>query len=322
MAVYTQLTNEAIGQVLEADYGLPPLSFAVGIAQGVQNSNYLVVTKDKAGNETKYILTLYEKRVLADDVPFFLSLMQHVAQHGIACPLPLTRKDGKLWGEVAGRPSALVGFLEGKSRAILREAHVAATGEALAKLHAVAADFKGERANALSLEGWQSMFEKLRGKFDGIQGGLEKLVGDELQFLEKHWPRTLPTGIIHADLFPDNVFFLGDRVSGLIDFYFACRDALAYDVAVTLNAWCFEPNREINLTKVQALLENYQKQRPLGGDEKEAFPVLLRGAAMRFLLTRATDWVFRQEGALVTPKDPLEYVAKLKFHQQNKSAFV
>ncbi len=315
MAVYTQLSNETIAGVLEQDYGLKPLAFVVGIAQGVENSNYLVAIGKEPENERKFILTLYEKRVKVDELPFFLRLMQHVAQHGLACPQPIARKDGKLFGQVQGRQAALVSFLEGKSRSILQEVHCAAVGETNAMLHIAAQDYNDSRPNALSLEGWKTLAKKLKGRLDSVQPGLDKLVADEIVYLEKHWPHDLPRGIIHADLFPDNVFFVDDAVSGVIDFYFACEDFLAYDVAVTLNSWCFEPDHSFNPGKAKLLLKNYQAKRAFTAEEKKAFPVLLRGAALRFLLTRAHDLIHHEAGALVNPKDPLEYAMKLQFHR-------
>jgi homoserine kinase type II len=320
MAVYTQLTNEQISELLDAQYAVGALAFAVGITQGVENSNYLIGVHDASGAEHKYILTLYEKRMNPAELPFFLNLMQHLATRGIACPQPIARKDGTLFGDIAGRKAALVSFLQGKSRTVLGNAHVASVGETLGKLHQAAADFAGTRPNALSLPGWQTLYNKVKGQLDGIQPGLEKLIADELDYLTKHWPTEIhPTGVIHADLFPDNVFFEGDKVSGVIDFYFACSDALAYDVAITLNAWVFEPKFEFNPIKSKLLLTHYQKIRSFSKSEAANFSTLLRGAALRFLLTRAYDWLNHSADAQVIPKNPLEYAAKLRFHQQVKS---
>ena len=321
MAVYTQLTNEQIAELLSGAYDVGTLDFAVGIAQGVENTNYLVVVHDADGAEQKYILTLYEKRVNPADLPFFLDLLQHVAAQKVACPRPILRRDGKLFGEFQGKQASLVSFLHGRSRTIIKNPHAASVGDALGKLHRAAEDFTGSRENALSLGGWQKLYAKIEGKLDTIQPGLEALVKDELAWLTSVWQalETLPRGVIHADLFPDNVFFEGDDVSGVIDFYFACTDALAYDVAITLNAWCFE-GREFSPTRSQLLLSQYQKQRKFAAAEIAAFPVLVRGAALRFLLTRAHDWIHRDPSALVRPHDPLEYAAKLRFHQRVKGS--
>jgi len=317
MAVYTQLTNETIADLVENQYGLGKLAFAVGIAQGVENSNYLLDVTTQDGREEKYILTLYEKRVKAEELPFFIHLMKHLEAKKIPCPQPIARKDGSYFSVVQGKQAALVSFLHGRSRTVLKNPHVSEVGRALAELHLAAKDFDGLRANALSLQGWQTLVASLAGKLDAIAPGLDAMVAEEIAYLKDHWPVSLPVGIIHADLFPDNVFFEDDTLSGLIDFYFACADALAYDVAITLNAWCFE-QKEFNATKSRLLLQHYQAVRPLETAEKSAFNVLLRGAALRFLLTRAYDWIHQTKDAMVTPKDPMEYVQKLRFHQQVK----
>lgn len=318
MAVYTQLSNEMMAELVETTYGLGQLAFAVGIAQGVENSNYLLDVMAPDGREVKTILTLYEKRVRIEELPFFLALMEHLAARGVNCPLPIKRRDGGVISTVEGRPAAMVSFLHGRSRTILKNPHVAGVGKALAGLHRAASGFTMTRANALSLPGWQSLAASMRGQLDGIASGLESLVTAELEYLAQHWPKpdALPRGIIHADLFPDNVFFEEDKLTGIIDFYFACEDFFAYDLAIVLNAWCFEVSKEFNPTKSRLLLQAYQLLRPLTDGEKAAFPVLLRGAALRFLLTRSYDWLHRNKDALVTPKDPLEYLAKLRFHQQ------
>jgi homoserine kinase type II len=322
MAVYTQLTNEHIAEHLEQCYAVGTLDFAVGIAQGVENSNYLVAVKSLEGTEEKYILTLYEKRVNPADLPFFLGLLDHVAARGVACPKPMVRRDGALFGTLAGKQTSLVSFLHGKSRTIIRNPHAASVGQALGQLHRATRGFERTRANALALAGWQNIYAKIAGKCDSIHPGLDDLLREEMEYAAQHFAEIegLPHGIIHADLFPDNVFFEGDEVSGVIDFYFACNDALAYDVAITLNAWCFEQSGEFSPTKSKLLLAAYQKQRPFAAAEIAAFPALLRGASLRFLLTRTHDWIHRDPSALVRPHDPLEYAAKLRFHQRVKDA--
>jgi homoserine kinase type II len=316
MAVYTQLTNECIAAHLKQCYAVGTLDFAVGIAQGVENTNYLVAVKTATGEEEKYILTLYEKRVNPEDLPFFLGLLEHVAQQCVACPKPIVRRDGALVGVLSGKQASLVSFLHGKSRSIIHNPHAASVGAVLGQLHRATAGFAATRANALSLAGWQKIYEKIKGRFDEIQPGLEELLQREMEYAAQHFAgiKGLPHGVIHADLFPDNVFFEGDEVSGVIDFYFACNDALAYDVAITLNAWCFEQSGEFSPTKSKLLLAAYQKQRLLTAAEIAALPTLLRGAALRFLLTRAHDWLHQDPAALVRPHDPLEYATKLRFH--------
>ncbi len=313
MAVYTDVTAEDLNEFL-AGYDLGALLSYKGIAEGVENSNFLVHTD--AGN---FILTLYEKRVAEKDLPFFLALMEHLAARGITCPQPVKNKKGGMLGRLAGRPAAMVTFLDGLWIRRPSAAHCAAVGEALARLHLAGADFKPIRANALGIESWRPLYEHAKSCGDSVRPGLCAEIAAELDTLDQCWPRNLPQGVIHADLFPDNVFFLGDRLSGLIDFYFACTDTLAFDIAICLNAWCFEADHAFNVTKGRTLLNAYAKMRPLSDEERAALPVLARGAAMRFLLTRLVDWLAVPDGALVKPKDPLEYYRKLRFHQSVKT---
>jgi homoserine kinase type II len=313
MAVYTDVSADDLTRFLSV-YDIGELLSYKGIAEGVENSNFLVHAG--AGN---FILTLYEKRVAEDDLPFFLGLMEHLAARGITCPQPVKNRQGGVLGKIAGRPAAIVTFLDGLWIRRPSPAHCSAVGEALARLHLAGAAFKQKRANALSIESWRPLYEHAKARGDSVRQGLCPEIEMELDELEKSWPRRLPQGVIHADLFPDNVFFLGDKLSGLIDFYFACTDTLAYDVAVCLNAWCFESDHSYNVTKGRSLLNAYGKVRALSEAERNALPVLARGAAMRFLLTRLVDWLAVPDGALVRPKDPLEYYRKLRFHQSVKS---
>jgi homoserine kinase type II len=245
--------------------------------------------------------------------------MEHLAARGITCPQPVKNKQGGVLGKIAGRPAAIVTFLDGLWVRRPNAGHCAAVGAALAGLHLAGADFNMRRSNALSIESWRVLYEQAKDRGDSVRPGLCAEIAKELDALEKSWPRDLPAGVIHADLFPDNVFFLDDKLSGLIDFYFACTDTLAYDVAICLNAWCFESDHSYNVTKGRALLKAYAKVRALTAAERAALPVLARGAAMRFLLTRLVDWLAVPDGALVKPKDPLEYFRKLRFHQSVKS---
>jgi homoserine kinase type II len=310
MAVYTDVSAEDLGAFL-ASYDLGELLSYKGIAEGVENSNFLVHT-----GTGHYILTLYEKRVAAGDVPFFLALMEHLASRGITCPQPVKNRSGETLGRLCGRPAAIVTFLDGMWMRRPDAGHCAAVGEALARMHLAGADFGGKRRNALSVTDWRALYRQAAARADSVQHGLAATIEQELDHLEKAWPRDLPQGVIHADLFPDNVFFLGDKLSGLIDFYFACTDTLAYDVAICLNAWCFEPDHSYNVTKGRNLLNSYIATRPLSEAELAALPLLARGAATRFLLTRLVDWLDVPPGALVQPKNPLEYVGKLRFHQK------
>lgn len=314
MAVYTDVGVDDLERFL-AGYDVGTLLSYKGIAEGVENSNFLVHT-----SSANFILTLYEKRVVAGDLPFFLGLMEHLARRGITCPQPVKNRAGGMLGTLAGRPAAMVTFLDGMWIRRPSAAHCAAVGEALGKLHLAGQDFPMQRQNALSVAGWRPLYEQAKAGADGVHSGLGKIIASELEALEKSWPRGLPQGVIHADLFPDNVFFLGAELSGLIDFYFACTDTLAYDVAICLNAWCFEPDQSFNVTKGRALLKGYEKARALTAAERDALPVLARGAALRFLLTRLVDWLAVPAGALVKPKDPIEYFRKLRFHRAVQTA--
>jgi homoserine kinase type II len=310
MAVYTDVAADELAEFL-GTYNLGELLSYKGIAEGVENSNFLLHTS--AGH---FILTLYEKRVASSDLPFFLGLMTHLASRGISCPQPLKNNNGEALSVLAGRPAAIINFLEGVWPRRPNAAHCAGVGQALAKMHLAGADFPMARANALSVSGWRPLFEAAAARADEVQHGLRNLIGTELDHLEgKVWPRNLPQGVIHADLFPDNVFFLGEQVSGIIDFTFACTDMLAYDVAICLNAWCFESDCSFNVTKARAFLGAYGRERQLSEAEQSALPLLARGAALRFLLTRLVDFLNVPEGALVRPKDPLEYARKLRFQQ-------
>ncbi len=309
MAVYTDVAAEDLAAFL-AGYDIGELLSYKGIAEGVENSNFLVHT-----SRGYFILTLYERRVAAKDLPFFLGLMEHLHARGITCPQPVQNRNGEVLGQVAGRPAAIITFLDGMWIRRPTPQHCTALGEVLAKLHLAGLDFKMTRANALSVGGWRPLYERCRARADEVQRDLGAFIEKELTHLESVWPKSLPQGVIHADLFPDNVFFLAERLSGLIDFYFACTDALAYDVAVCLNAWCFETDHSYNVTKGRNLLAAYAAVRPLSAAERDALPLLARGAALRFLLTRLVDWFDVPPGALVRPKDPIEYYRKLRFHQ-------
>ncbi|OWV85610.1 homoserine kinase [Rhizobium sp. N122] len=314
MAVYTDIAEDDLKWFL-TEYDAGTLLSYKGIAEGVENSNFLLHT-----SKDPLILTLYEKRVEKTDLPFFLGLMQHLSARGLSCPLPLPRRDGALLGSLSGRPAALISFLEGMWLRKPEAKHCREVGRALAEMHVAGHGFELTRANALSIDGWQTLWEKSEARAGEVEAGLQNEIRGELDFLSAAWPKTLPAGVIHADLFPDNVFFLGDQLSGLIDFYFACNDLLAYDVSICLNAWCFEKDGAYNITKGTAMLEGYQSVRPLSGEEIAALPVLSRGSALRFFLTRLYDWLTTPEGAMVTKKDPLEYLRKLRFHRQIGSA--
>ena len=309
MAVYTEISDEELARFIGA-YGLGELLSYKGIAEGVENTNYLVHTTTGT-----FILTIYEKRVDPDDLPFFLGLMEHLSARGVTCPLPVRDKEGNILNVLAGRHAALITFLEGMWPKRPKVEHCLELGKALARMHVAGQDFLLRRVNALGPKGWRPLFKTFASRAEDIMPGLRDLIGTELQFLEASWPDRLPQGVIHADLFPDNVFFINEKLSGLIDFYFACNDALAYDIAVCLNAWCFESNFDFNATKGRALLGGYNSVRRLSSEERDAMPILARGAAMRFLLTRSFDWLNTPKDALVARKDPFDYVRRLRFHK-------
>jgi len=314
MAVYTDINEIELGAFLE-QYDIGALTSYKGIAEGVENTNYLLHTTTGS-----FILTLYEKRVNRDDLPFFLNLMLHLSKRGLECPQPVVRRDGATIGELAGRPAAIVTFLEGMWMRKPTVAHCEEVGRGLAEMHLAGEDFDMRRRNGLTLPDWRPLWDFSKARADAVEQGLASEAESDLDYLEKNWPTGLPEGVIHADLFPDNVFFLGDRLSGFIDFYFACTDILAYDVAVCLNAWCFENDFSFNLTKGAAFLRGYNSVRPLSTAEIEALPVLARGAAVRFMLTRLYDWLLVPDGSFVMKKDPMEYVRRMRFHRQVTSA--
>jgi homoserine kinase type II len=309
MAVFT-VPNEDAVRVFAAAYGIGEVRACTGIAEGYENSNFLLVTATG-----RFILTLYEKRVKEEDLPFFLGLMAHLADRGIPCPRPLRRRDGAVFGRLADRPAAILSFLAGAWPRRVTERHCRALGRSMARMHRAGRDFPIERAPDLSLGAWRGLARRLAGRAEALQPGLEDLIAAELDFLEAHWPDALPGGVIHGDLFPDNVFFARGRISGLIDFYFACQDRLAFDLAVCLNAWCCDGRGRMIRKRAAGLLAGYGEERRLEKAEVAALPTLARGAALRFLLTRLEDWLAPAPGLVAIRKDPREYLARLRHHQ-------
>jgi len=315
MAVYTDISDAELEAFLAAyDLGAP-LSFK-GVAEGVENSNFLLETETG-----RYFLTIYERRVRREDLPFFLGFMQHLAQHGFLSATPIADRAGRLLGELRGKPAAIVSFLTGLSVRRPTPAHCRAAGAGLAWLHEAGQGFEGRRANDLGHAAWAPFFQRVRGKAEALKPGLEAQIAADVGHLAEAWPSGLPEGVIHADYFPDNVFFRGPEFAGAIDFYFAAVDALAYDLGVALNAWCFEPDGSFNVTAGRAFVAGYESRRPLTEDERRALPVLAHGAALRFFLTRLADWGATPAGALVRPKDPLEYERKLAVHRAGLALF-
>jgi len=311
MAVYTEVSDDELRTFLSA-YDIGDVISFKGIAEGVSNSNYLMQT-----TKGPYILTLYERRINIEELPFFLGLMEHLAKNGVQCPVPIKDKTGTALQTLCGKAAVVVSFLQGISPRKITAEQCAELGTALAQLHQAGMSFGMTRANSLSLDGWRDLFARAGKAADDVEPGMKNMIATELDALGAAWPKTgLPMGVIHADLFPDNVFFLGGKCSGLIDFYFACTDFLAYDIAVCLNAWCFESDGAFNITKASRLLASYSAVRRLTDAEKQNLPLFCRGSAMRFLLTRLFDWVNTPAGALVKRKDPREYLQKLNFHRR------
>jgi len=308
VAVYTDVSDDALSAFLSG-YDLGTAVAFRGIAEGVENSNFQLRT-----TTGDYILTLYEKRVDPAELPWFLGLMEHLATRGITCPQPVRGRDGDALRHLSDRPACVTTFLPGVWPRRVRPEHCGPVGEALAALHRAGADYAPERPNALGPQSWAPLLARIGGRADEMQAGLSGELSAALNRVVDAWPDQLPRGHIHADLFPDNVFFLDGRLSGLIDFYFAATDLLAYDLAVCLNAWCFEPDYAFNVTRARAMLAAYDRVRPLAPAERAALPVLCQGAALRFLLTRLYDWLHTPPGALVTRKDPVEYLRRLRFH--------
>lgn len=311
MAVYTHLGAEQLAALI-AEYDVGELRSAKGIAEGVSNSNWLVET-----TRDRFILTMYESRTDLSDLPFFLGLLDHLAARN--CPVPRTIHDrsGAAFRMVEGKAVALIEFLPGVSVDRPETSQARAVGQALAGIHVASADFAGRRANGLGRDGWRTLLDNCGAGLLRIDPSLPGLVAGEMAFLDENWPRDLPRSVIHADLFPDNVLMLGDEVSGLIDFYFACTDITAYDLAVTHAAWCFDSRGENFRPEVAgALVEGYESVRALSCAERAALPVLARGAAMRFLATRAYDWLHTPGDALVTPKDPMAFARRSRFYAQ------
>lgn len=310
MAVYTDVPDDALAAFL-AEYDIGRLVAYKGIAEGVENSNFLLET-----DRGRFILTIFEKRVRAEDLPYFMRVMETLARAGTPAPRPMPLRAGGFVGAARGKPCAIVTFLSGLSPRRPTVAQCRALGAGLARLHQDLAGFTQQRANALAPPAWDALVRPRLRLADQLRPGLSADLQADLHALAQAWPTDLPQGVIHADLFPDNALFIGDALAGVIDFYFACNDALAYDLAVCLNAWCFEPDRSYNLTKGMALIAGYQSVRPLHHNEKSALPVLARGAAMRFFATRLADWDSVPAGALVRPKDPLDYADRLAFHRR------
>lgn len=313
MAVYTSLSDEDIGALL-VRYDIGEAVSCEGIAEGVENTNYKLTTAAK-----RYILTIFEKRVAEADLPFFVATMERLAARGFPAPKPIAMRDGAFLTRIKGKPAAIVSFLDGVWPRQVELRHCAPVGETLARMHVALEGFAGTRTNALSIRGWETLLVPRMDEVEKLQPGLAEKVRKDMMAVRMAWRNDLPRGVIHGDLFPDNALFEGDALTGVIDFYFACTDALAYDLAVCLNAWCFNGPR-YDLERGRAMIAAYESVRPLSDLEREWLPMLARGAALRFFATRLTDWAATPAGATVTPKDPQEYADKLAFHRSARGA--
>ena len=311
MAVYTRIDEDDLTAFV-AGFDIGNVVSCEGIAQGIENSNFRLRT-----GTGQYILTLYEKRVRKEDLPFYLNPMDHLAARGFPCPTPVPDRDGEILRTLSGRPAAIVTFLDGDwpRESEITPAHCRDIGAAAARLHLAGADFPARRANDLSVRVWRPLYTPLAALAEELRPAFSGWIEDELAFLERNWPTGLPTGIVHTDMFPDNVFFEDGALSGVIDFYFACTDMLAIDLAVCLNAWCFRDGVQFDPGRARALFDGYQAVRPLEVAERDALPVLARGMAMRFLLTRLHDWFHTPEDVLTRRKDPLDLVPLIEFHR-------
>jgi homoserine kinase type II len=313
MAVYTKLEHQEVRQFLE-QYNINNFKDYKGITEGVENTNYLIKT-----SEQDYILTIYEKRVDENDLPFFIKLLSYLSENKFPCPKPIANKNNEKINRIKNKNAALVTFLNGQSKNKITSEECFEIGKITAQLHEITKKFDINRKNNLSIENWESIFEKtIKQKID-LDESIIKKTKNYLNFLKDKWPKNLPQGIIHADLFPDNIFFRNNKVSGIIDFYFACNDFFAYEIAICINSLCFDNNSTFNMTKAKNLIDGYTSIRTLSEDEKKYLPILSMGAAMRFFLTRLYDFYHTDNKADVKIKDPFEYLKKIEFHSTIKN---
>jgi len=313
MAVYTKLEHQEVKQFLE-QYNINNFKDFKGITEGVENTNYLIKT-----SEQDYILTIYEKRVDENDLPFFIKLLSNLSENNFPCPKPISNKNNEKINKIKNKNAALVTFLNGQSKNKITSEDCFEIGKITAQLHEITKKFNINRKNNLSIENWQNIFEKtIKQKID-LDESIIKKTKNYLNFLKDKWPKNLPQGIIHADLFPDNIFFTNNKVSGIIDFYFACNDFFAYEIAICINSLCFDNNSTFNMTKAKNLIDGYTSIRTLSEDEKKYLPILSMGAAMRFFLTRLYDFYHTDNKADVKIKDPFEYLKKIEFHSTIKN---
>ena len=316
MAVYTKLNHNKIEEIL-SNYNLGKLNQFKGIEEGIENSNYFLSVGKK-----KFILTIYEKRVKSEDLPFFSNLMSSLNKSNFKCPAPVINNQNETITDFEGKKLMIVSFLEGKAKQSLSPLNCKSVGIEVANMHKITSNFKFKRDNDLSVKSWRTLFNSVKDKCSKIHKDLPKLIEENLGDVEKNWPVNLPRGIIHADLFHDNIFFIKDKFSGIIDFYFSCEDFLAFEIAICFNALCFDglkENLSFNVTKAKNFIDGYTSVRKLSDEEKNNIKVLSQGAALRFLLTRVFDAINKVEGAIVKIKDPVEYLKRLEFHKNSKN---
>ncbi len=316
MAVYTKLNQNKIEEIL-SKYRLGKLDSFKGIEEGIENTNYFLSI-----NKNKFILTIYEKRVKSEDLPFFSDLMTSLNKANFKCPAPILNNNNQTITDFNGKKLMIVSFLEGKAKQNLTPVNCKSIGFEIAKMHQLTKNLKLNRQNDLSVNSWRKLFDKVRDKCTEIHKDLPKLIEENLNDVEKNWPKNLPKGIIHADLFHDNIFFLQDKFSGVIDFYFSCEDFFAFEIAICFNALCFDgqkSNLSFNVTKAKNFIDGYTSVRKLTVEELNNIKVLSQGAALRFLLTRVFDALNKVEGAMVKIKDPMEYLKRLEFHKNSKN---
>jgi len=316
MAVYTKLSADELKDFF-SKYDLGKLINHKEIKEGIENTNYFTQTENG-----KFILTLYEKRVDEKDLPFFISLMKNLFDKNFPCPNPIINKNGNYISEIKNKKAAVISFLNGTAKKILSPNECYQVGIYTAKLHSITKDLTGKRKNKLSVDSWREIYNKIRNDCSKIHKNLPKIIEKNLNEIENNWPKNIPSGIIHADLFPDNIFFNGNKLSGIIDYYFSCYDYYAFEIAICLNALCFEgqnQNLSFNVTKAKKFIDGYSSIRALTEEEKKSLKVLCQGAATRFLLTRVFDYLNLTEGAIVKIKDPVEYLKRLEFHDNVKN---
>ena len=313
MGVFTHISKENLNTFLE-DYNLKEVQSFEGINEGIQNTNYKIKIDSK-----DFILTIYENINRIDDLDFFLSLMNYLSSKGIKCPIPIENSKSNYVGEIKSKPAALLTFLDGKSTLNIKKDHTFEVGKVLAEMHLNTKDFPLEKINDLSVDGWEKLLIKNKNKIDKFEKNLYKKIEDKIIIIRKKWPKDLPSGVIHADLFPDNVLFKDGKVSGLIDFYFSCTDYFTYDLCICINAWCFNYKNEFQIDLFQNLLKGYQSIRKLEEEEINAIPLLCHASSLRFLLTRIDNWKNKNDLDIVNYQDPMEFLKRLEFHELNKN---